>query len=318
MHVRAVASPSVHDMRDAMVPPCLNVVCVMHGGFTVPKWLLRIPASGRLYLTLNDPEDHEYADVPPGCILTTNPQPLGFAENVNAALRKVFDDDGQSLACLVNFDLELEAGALGALVSVMAADERLGAVAARLYARDGSPVFSAGTRPTPLREFLRAAGLRSGPLFDLQRAVIRHTRGWTARNAVPDEGARVLGPGEYIPWTCLVVREAAWSAVGGLDERFPMYGEDIDWSFRCHQSDWKLGLADCGRIVHHERATRSPRTDVLYEYSHLELHRKWGWDTNLRWHRRGLEVRHRWPLEALTPALDWALLTSLEQARSEG
>jgi len=301
-------------MRDAMDPLRLNVVCVMHGGFPIPQWLSHVSQSGQLYLTLNDPGDHEYADVPSGCILTTNRQPLGFAQNVNAALAKVFDEDRHPLACVVNFDLEMEPDALGTLVSVITADDRLGAVAARLCARDGSPVFSAGTRPTPLREFLRAAGLRSGPLFDLQRAVIRRTSGWTARNAVPEEGARVLGTSEYIPWTCLVVREAAWSAVGGLDERFPMYGEDIDWSFRCHESDWKLGLADCGRVVHFERATRSPRTDVLYEYSHLELHRKWGWDTNLRWHRRGLEVRHRWPLEALTPTLDWELLTSLEQA----
>ncbi len=305
-------------MRDATEPPRLNVVCVMHGGFPIPRWLSRIATAGRLYLTLNDTEDHEYAEIPPGCILTTNREPLGFAQNVNAALEKVFGENPQSFACVVNFDLEMPSDALGALLSVIAADDRLGAVAARLYGRDGSPVFSAGTRPTPLREFLRAAGLRSGPSFDLQRAVIRHTRGWTARNAVPEKGARVLATGEYLPWTCLVVREAAWSAVGCLDERFPMYGEDIDWSFRCHESDWLLGLADCGRVVHFERATRSPRTDVLYEYSHLELHRKWGWDANLRWHRRGLEVRHRWPLDALTATLDWELLMSLEQARSAG
>jgi len=290
----------------------------MHGGSPIPRWLWQIPPGGRLYLTLNDPDEHDYVDIPPGCILTTNTEQMGFAQNVNAALGKVFGEDRQPFACVVNFDLELGSDALDTLVSVAAADDRLGAVAARLYGRDGAPVFSAGTRPTPLREFLRAAGLRSGALFDLQRAVIRRTGGWNARNAVPGAGARVLAPGEYLPWTCLVVREAAWSAVGTLDERFPMYGEDIDWSLRCHESDWQLGLADCGRVVHFERATRSPRTDVLYEYSHLELHRKWGWDSTLKWHRRGLRARRKWPLDALTPTLDWPLLASLEQARTSG
>ena len=37
--------------------------------------------------------------------------------------------------------------------------------------------------------------------------------------------------------------------VGMLDERFFMYGEDIDWSFRFHQTAWKITyFAEAGAI----------------------------------------------------------------------
>jgi GT2 family glycosyltransferase len=39
---------------------------------------------------------------------------------------------------------------------------------------------------------------------------------------------------------CLVVRRAAWDAVGEFDERFFLYCEDVDWSLRARTAGWRL------------------------------------------------------------------------------
>jgi hypothetical protein len=286
-----------------------NVVCILHGGCPIPGWLEDAACAGRLYLTLNDPGEHDYDAVPAAALVSRNPVPRGFAENVNAALHKVFVEDDQEMACVVNFDLEMDADVPFILAGALAAHADLGAVAAALLAPGDAPTFSVGTRPTPFKEFLRASGLRSEALVAVQRRLLRRTDGWSTRNTAPSEELRLLSAEEYLPWTCLALRRQAWVDVGPLDERFPLYGEDIDWGFRCHRSRWRLGLADCGPVVHFGRATRGQRADSLYEVSHRELHRKWGWDSSFRWQQQGLRWRRRWPFRRWTAPLDWSLLT---------
>ncbi len=287
-----------------------NVVCILHGGCPVPGWLEKVSHSGRLYLTLNDPGQHAYDRIPAAASVTRNPLPRGFAENVNAALHRVFVDDDQETACVVNFDLEMDHNVLFSLAGALVAHPELGAVAAALRDPGDAPTFSVGTRPTPLKEFLRASGLRSEPLLAVQRQILRWTHGWSDRNRAPFGELRLLSADQYLPWTCLALRRRAWVDVGPLDERFPLYGEDIDWGLRCHQTGWRLGLRDCGPVVHFGRATRGRRADALYEVSHRELHRKWGWDSSLRWQQHGLRWRGRWPIRPLTAPLDWSLLTT--------
>jgi GT2 family glycosyltransferase len=286
-------------------------VCILHGGFAIPDWLAQ--TGHQLHVTVNDPDDHPYDGLPVGAMVTRNPAPVGFSRNVNAALQRVFAAETSQIACVLNFDVDAETDPLADLTSVLAADDRLGAAGSVLCAPDGSPTFSAGTMPTPTKELLRAAGLRNGAGFRLQRVLLRRTKDWQDRNVAPQSGVRILSSDEYVPWTCLAVRRRAWQTVGELDERFPLYAEDIDWAIRCHRAGWALALVDCGRVVHSERATRGSHTDALYEYSHLELHRKWGWDHNLRWQRRALRVRRHWPLRNVTAPLDWSIVTNLDR-----
>jgi GT2 family glycosyltransferase len=296
----------------------VGLVCILHGGFGVPAWLARAAGRWPLDLTVNDPSDHDYAGLPADALVTRNPQVRGFAENVNAALARVFDDGGHEVACVVNFDVAASEEVVDRLLTILAAEPRLAAVGPLMRGLDGEPTFSVGVLPTPLREFLRATGLRSLGLRRLERAVLRHTRGWARRNAGQAAGWRVLGSGEYLPWTCVAVRAAAWREVGPLDERFPLYAEDIDWSHRGQAAGWQLGVGDCGPVTHEERATRGPRSDALYEYSQLELHRKWGWAKNLAWQRRGLRLRRLPPLRQLTPPLDWPLVSNLDAGAPHG
>ena len=172
----------------------------------------------------------------------------------------------------------------------------------------GRPVFSRGAIDRPLNELLRSAGLRQGRFHAAARVLLRALPAWqqrnTARGVHGAPGDAVLPDHQYVPWTCLAVRTDAWRDVGPLDERFFLYGEDIDWCVRAHAAGYALRVVDAGQVVHHERATASPVTDAHYEASHLKLHDKWGWTRQGRWQRVGLRAR-RTVLRRLTAPIDW-------------
>lgn len=56
---------------------------------------------------------------------------------------------------------------------------------------------------------------------------------------------------EQVPGACLLMRRALFERLGGFDERFFLYYEDVDLCFRAHQAGWQaLYLADIA--VYHQ------------------------------------------------------------------
>lgn len=260
------------------------LVCVLHGDPVLPAWIAELGPI--VHLVVNDPGPGRYGGLPPVRELHINDKPLGFAANVNAAFDRV---DAPVVVC-ANFDLQMSAEVPSRLVAVLAADPGLGVVGPVLRSPDGGLAFSVGSAPTALKEFTRAAGLRSGRPQKLVRAVLRRTGKWQARNLAD----RVLLPEEYLPWTCVAVRREAWQQVGPLDEQFTMYAEDLDWGRRAALAGWRARLVDVGTVVHAERATRDRRTDRIYEESHAAYHAKWDRPDLARWQRRGRLLRRLW------------------------
>jgi glycosyltransferase involved in cell wall biosynthesis/GT2 family glycosyltransferase len=48
----------------------------------------------------------------------------------------------------------------------------------------------------------------------------------------------------YIAGSCLAINRAAWDALGGFDEEFFLYGEDVEWQTRARAAGWRIILAD--------------------------------------------------------------------------
>lgn len=275
------------------------VLCILHGDPVLPAWLSDPALDGILHLVVNDPAPDTYSSLPPGAAVHVNTDVLGFAANVNAHLDQLFV--GSDVVLCANFDLELDPKVLAALAA-RAREGRYAAVAPVLCDAEGRSIFSAGSLPTSLKEFTRATGLRTGRVQDALRGLLRRQRGWVERN-LPG----TLDENSYLPWTLIAICREAWRDVGPLDERFPMYAEDIDWGMRAHQRGWACALVDVGHVQHVERATASALTNAMYEVSHQRLHMKHGWFDNARWQARGLTLR-RHLLRRLTPPLDWDYL----------
>jgi N-acetylglucosaminyl-diphospho-decaprenol L-rhamnosyltransferase len=68
----------------------------------------------------------------------------------------------------------------------------------------------------------------------------------------------------------LVVRRDAWDAVGGFDERYFMYGEDLDLSLRLRLAGWGVGIAPAARVAHDYEFTKGD-----YKWFYLERNRWW-------------------------------------------
>ncbi len=71
------------------------------------------------------------------------------------------------------------------------------------------------------------------------------------------DGNEVKTDVEILNGTFWAVRREALQQVGGLDERFFMYGEDIDWSKRFGDLGWQLAFVPNAEAIHVGRASSS-------------------------------------------------------------
>lgn len=176
---------------------------------------------------------------------------LGYGRAVN---RVAQETDTQLLAAS-NADVELEPGALSALVAAAEGGDRIGAVAPRLVLPDGSTQHSVYRFPT--------LGFLAAFNFGLYRLV-------------PGGGDRMLLEGRWdpsqrrnVPWAIgafLLLRRGAFDEVGGFDPAQWMYAEDLDLGWRLGRAGWKTLYLPEARVHHASgAAARQAFGDRPYE-----------------------------------------------------
>ena len=129
---------------------------------------------------------------------------------------------------LANPDVTFEAGALDALCDLLDRRQTAAIAAPQLVQVDGARQVSAMTLPTAAEALVPRIRRRS-------LTVRPH-----------DEEVRV-GRGAD---ACFAVRRSAVAAVGGLDERFPLDWEAIEWSRRLVRAGWEIWFTPAARVVH--------------------------------------------------------------------
>jgi GT2 family glycosyltransferase len=186
----------------------------------------------------------------PSVHLIASPDNLGFSAANNLALRAL-GMDGPAPACrhalILNPDTLVPAGAVAGLLAELAASPDIGVVGPKLILPDGS-LDRACRRafPTPEVSFYRFSGL--------SRLFPRHPRfgRYNMSHLDPDEPADI----DAVVGACMLLRGEALAQVGLLDERFWMYGEDLDWCLRFHQAGWRVVYRP-GVTVHHVKRAAS-------------------------------------------------------------
>src|SRR5262245_35924428 len=82
---------------------------------------------------------------------------------------------------------------------------------------------------------------------------------WTGESPSPDsfDGLRAV---DYCGTSSLLVRAAAWDAIGGLEEKlYPVYYVDVDLSMALRQLGFVVLYQPASRIRHHQGGTRNLR-----------------------------------------------------------
>ena len=92
---------------------------------------------------------------------------------------------------------------------------------------------------------------------------------------------------------CVLLRRKAFEAIGGFDEEFFLYFEDVDLSLRLRKAGWKLRTVSGARAVHMKGGSQDGRrTDALgsleYRRGQLRYYEKHRPDWEVRYLRRRL------------------------------
>ncbi|NUR74704.1 MAG: glycosyltransferase family 2 protein [Thermoleophilia bacterium] len=179
--------------------------------------------------------------VPDGVDAVHNPQPLGFGANVNrgAALTS------SELVLSANPDAVPEPGAVDRLRAFAAEHPRCGVAGPRMVYPDGAPQPSRRRFPTVLGTIVRRTPLR---LVVPQR---RHLHLGEAQPIEPVEADWMLGG-------FLLLRRAMLDELGGFDEGFRLYGEDIDLQYRAMRAGWERWYVP-GAVVRHEHQAETDK-----------------------------------------------------------
>ena len=64
----------------------------------------------------------------------------------------------------------------------------------------------------------------------------------------------------------MLVRRETIEQVGGLDETFFMYGEDIDWCYRIKQAGWGVHYYPRTTIIHYKGGAPAQPFKIIYEF----------------------------------------------------
>jgi len=193
------------------------------------------------------------------CQVLAMPANRGYGAAANAGVAAT----SGSLIIICNADLVVEAGTAAALVGALQRAEGLGAVGPRIDRPDGTRYPSARSFPS----LIDAAGHGFVGLVTTQNR-------WSRRYLRTD--VEDAGPVDWVSGACLAVRRRAFEAVGGFDEAFFMFMEDVDLCRRLHVAGWGVAYEPGGRVVHVEGASRAAAPYRMIAAHHVSLLR-YGW-----------------------------------------
>jgi N-acetylglucosaminyl-diphospho-decaprenol L-rhamnosyltransferase len=167
---------------------------------------------------------------------------LGFG---TAANRGVAMATGDHLLIL-NPDTVVEPGTVKALSEALDRDPGLAAVGPRLENVDGSLYPSVRRFPDLMVAFGHAF---LGLVWPRNPA----TRRYRMLDWDHDQPSASV---DWVSGACVLVRRSAFDMVGGFDEEYFMYVEDVDLCWRLGQAGWRIGYEPAGRVVHHRSLMR--------------------------------------------------------------
>lgn len=172
----------------------------------------------------------------PEATLVVDPANPGYGAAANRAISSC----SSPYVLLLNSDTRIEAGAPHALSGYLDRHPRAAMVGPRLANSDGSLQPSCFPFPSPLNTLL-VKGTLGRALRYLPVVRERYLRTWDHSHP------------RVVPWVrgaALAIRREAFNAVGGFDETFFMYFEEVDLCHRLHNAGWQVHFAPVTTVAH--------------------------------------------------------------------
>lgn len=183
---------------------------------------------------------------------------LGYGTGVNRALAKLTEEGvADEWIVVANPDVQWGPGSIDALLEAAARWPRGAVFGPLIRDPDGSMYPSARHLPSLIRGGMHAV---FGPVWKNNP----WTTAYRQERLEPTER-----PVDWLSGSCLLVRRAAFDQVGGFDERYFMYMEDVDLGDRLGKAGWLSVYVPSAEVLHH-RGHSTGRDPA----GHLEAHHK--------------------------------------------
>lgn len=169
--------------------------------------------------------------------VTLRPQSenVGFPRGNNIALAEARGDH----LLLLNPDTVVLDDALTVMVAYLEKNPEVGAVGPQLLNPDGSVQSSRRRFPTLATGFFESTWLEG-----VAPGVLRR---YYALDLPDDRMADV----DWLVGACIMVPRGVYEQIGGLDEAYFMYSEELDWCRRIKEAGWRVVYHPGARVVHH-------------------------------------------------------------------
>lgn len=274
--------------------PALTVVTVTYSsGSHLDRFLSSLTVATDLPVQVviadngsDDGAPEEAVERYPGTRLLRTGANLGYGTAVNRAVATVPAD--QEFVIIANPDVVWGPGSIDALLEAGDRWPGAGTLGPLIRDPDGAVYPSARHLPSLVRGGMHAVV-----------GFVWKTNPWTKsyRQEYEEPSERPVG---WLSGSCLLVRRKAFDAVGGFDERFFLYMEDVDLGDRLGRAGWLNVYVPSSEVLHDKGHStgRDPARNLRahHESSYIYLsdrHSGW-WQTPLRWTMRAaLRVRAR-------------------------
>jgi N-acetylglucosaminyl-diphospho-decaprenol L-rhamnosyltransferase len=228
----------------------------------------------------------------PDVVVITNSSNLGYARAANLGIAAT----ATPIVAVLNNDTEIKPGTGTALVGRFEREPDLGAAGPRILNLDGTTYPSARSIPS-LTDTIGHG------LLGLIRPHNEYTRRYRQIDADP-EVPRDVG---WLSGSAIWLRREALDEVGGWDERYFMYVEDVDLCWRLTRAGWRVAYEPGGTVLHVQGATTKERPYRML----LEHHRSLWRFADRRW-------RGKWRVLLVPAAIFLTLRAGLTMALHAG
>ena len=187
---------------------------------------------------------------------------VGFTRGNNLALAAA---RGRHVL-LLNPDTEVIGDALAQMVAYLDAHPAVGIVGPHTLNTDGTTQSTRRRFPTLVTALFESTWLqRYAPPGVLRRYYV---------SDAPDEAVLDVG---WVQGSALMARREVYAQVGGLDEGYVMFSEEMDWCRRAQDAGWRVVYLGTARIVHHGGKSTDQvvaRRHIYFQQSKVRYFRK--------------------------------------------
>ena len=217
---------------------------------------------------------------------TALPSNPGYGGAINALVTSLPPSVGWIM--ITNPDVVFHAGAIDAMLAAASAEDDMASVGPLIRNEDGTVYPSARSVPS----------LRTGVGHALL-ANVWPSNPWTKRYHAAEGWDRSRDAG-WLSGSCVLVRREAFEEIGGFDEQFFMYFEDVDLGYRFGRAGWRNRYVPAAEVTHTGGHSTASESAAMIRAHHRSAERfiQKKYDAAVLWPVRvsllaGLRVRSR-------------------------